>query len=179
MRILGVDPGTIKAGFAVVEDGKLLASAQIKIGSSDVQMHRRLHALKRYTELFIHDYGCKLVVYETGFIGRKASPQTSMAIHGARAAIMIAAAELGVEIAGYHPSTVKMVTGHGDASKDRVMRVMTALLHPDHELGEDEADACAIALTGEMEARKERLVQAGYAQVGVIQPPKRIKQKPG
>jgi len=153
MRILGVDPGTINAGFAVIDDGKLIYSIQGGIGRSGESMPIRLRRLMRGVIALAKNYKCELIAYETGFIGRKASPQTSLAIHGARAAVMIAAAELGIEAVGYHPSRVKMVTGQGNASKDRVMRVMTALLKPDHELGEDEADACAIALTGEMEAK--------------------------
>jgi Holliday junction resolvasome RuvABC endonuclease subunit len=131
--------------------------------------------VKKYTRL----YECSLIVYDSGFIGRKASPQASMAIHGARTAVMIAAAEEGIEVRSFHPSTAKLVTGHGGASKDRVMRVMTAILQPDHELGEDEADACAIALTGEAETKKERLVAAAERaryKPGVVMPPRARKR---
>ncbi len=181
MRVLGVDPGTQKAGLAVIEGGRRLVSEQLQIGRSEMSMVQRVGRLFARVRLYARRYELSAergdcIALEAGFVGH--NPQAALAIGLARGAVLAAAAVCGLEVRMIHPATVKLVTGRGNATKERVQLVMMQILKPGRSLGEDEADACAIALAGEAEAREAGMA-ARYRQAPVIKAPARPRRRTG
>jgi crossover junction endodeoxyribonuclease RuvC len=65
----------------------------------------------------------------------------------ARAAVILAAAENGLRVVEYSPTSVKLAAvGRGSARKDQVAFMMRAILHLTETPQSDAADALAIAL---------------------------------
>jgi crossover junction endodeoxyribonuclease RuvC len=144
MRVLGVDPATIRAGWAIVED-----DGQIRITMTGVILMagpRAFRVTKLYESLRdgIKRYEPDVVAIEDGFIGT--NPKTGIAIGQARAAVMIAATQAGVPYFEYAPQIVKRAaTQRGNAKKEDVriaMSVLAGVEIPDY----DQADAAAVAV---------------------------------
>jgi len=146
VRVLGVDPGTIKMGWAVVdyERGEMrrVAGGVFKLKG---EIHDRV--VDAYRDLCeeLDFWKPNVVVFEAGFVGDNA--KTSLAIGYARAAVFIAAGIRGIPFREYSPAEVKKgATGQGNASKGLVTAMMRGHFGLD-TLSEDEADALAVATT--------------------------------
>jgi crossover junction endodeoxyribonuclease RuvC len=94
----------------------------------------------------IEEFAPAAVVLEESFVG--ADARTALSVGQARGAVMVAAADMGVECAEYAPSRVKQtVCGYGRAEKAQVQRMVMAILGlkqpptPHHA-----ADALAVAI---------------------------------
>lgn len=151
--ILGIDPGTRRAGYAVVvADGRPEAVGTIR--PRGAQPHDRLADLQRAVEGIIARYRPSLVALERAFLG--ANPASALRVGEARGAVMAAVAARGLPLREYAPARVKMaVTGRGGATKMQVQRMVARLAGLRLPPQEDAADALAVALC----ARKD-LVRA-------------------
>ena len=94
----------------------------------------------------IAEFAPDAVVLEESFVGVDA--RTALSVGQARGAVMVAAADAGVECAEYAPARVKQtVCGYGRAEKAQVQRMVMAILGlkkpptPHHA-----ADALAVAI---------------------------------
>lgn len=146
-RILGIDPGTLRVGFAVIEqDGHGYRALSFGVVRAKGPLHRRLKHI--YEELF--DIVTKLkpsvLALEDVFFGKDIRAMEK--IGEGRAIAKLVAAQHGMELAEYPPATVKLaVAGHGAASKDAVGRMVAAafgLREPPRPA--DASDALALAL---------------------------------
>jgi len=149
VRVLGIDPGTAACGYGIVHEsgGRLKA---IDHGWWQTPARRRPELRLKtifdgVTEL-IEDFGPDAVVLEESFVGVDA--RTALSVGQARGAVMVAAADVGVECAEYAPARVKQtVCGYGRAEKAQVQRMVMAILGlkqpptPHHA-----ADALAVAI---------------------------------
>ncbi|RME72308.1 MAG: crossover junction endodeoxyribonuclease RuvC [Planctomycetota bacterium] len=150
MRVLGVDPGTVTAGYGIVERrrGGLhpVAFGVIRARTArHTRMADRLLRVFAALEQLIERYGPDAVAIEQAFVYK--NPRSALMIGHGRAAAMLAAARAGVAVYEYQPALVKKaVTGSGRASKSQVQDMVRRLLGlarvPEPA---DAADALAVA----------------------------------
>lgn len=147
MRVLGVDPGTIRCGWGVVDvDGPRLvrvASGVIDAGRGEIAT--RLLVVHRGL-LDVID-GQRPVVFslERNFVARNI--QSAFRLGEARGVAMAAAASAGLPVSEYTPMMIKKaVVGYGRAEKAQVQVAVRRLLSLEALPEADEADALAAAL---------------------------------
>ncbi len=151
MRILGIDPGIGRTGYAVLEQtGKNIVMRTcgcITTKPGEEQPARLLEIKKDLTSL-ITKYKPDAVCIESLFFA--ANAKTAMMVGQARGAILVTIAEHKLRLIEVTPLQVKIATtGYGKADKGQVQRMIVKLLNlkkipkPD-----DAADACAIAWAG-------------------------------
>ena len=150
MIIMGVDPGTARVGWGVIEEVKgkfsALAYGCITTEQSEKPDIRLLTVFTEFTKL-LKKYKPDCVSVEDLFFSSNA--KTAISVGQARGVILLAAALEKHSVFSYGPGTVKKaITGSGAAKKDQMGKMVTILLRlkkiptPD-----DTADALAIALT--------------------------------
>jgi crossover junction endodeoxyribonuclease RuvC len=143
MTTLGVDPGTICTGFAIVRDGRVVDYGTIRPHRFGAE--RRYHILFKAILALVQQHQIANVAVETQYVAR--NPQSALKLGMARGAIIAAAFEGGAEVFQYTPSSVKKaVTGRGGASKHQV----AAMLQHIYQLAElptpeDASDGLALA----------------------------------
>ncbi len=149
MKVIGIDPGTASCGFGIVQesDGRLRA---IDHGWWKTQAgerpEQRLKTIFDAVVALIEAHGPDAVVLEESFVGVDA--RTALSVGRARGAVMVAAANAGVECAEYPPARVKQVVcGYGRAEKQQVQKMVKAILGLEAEpTPTHAADALAVAI---------------------------------
>jgi crossover junction endodeoxyribonuclease RuvC len=149
VKVLGIDPGTAACGYGIVQEdhGRLAA---VDFGwwhtSSGERLELRLRTVFEGVRDLIDLHAPDAVALEESFVGVDA--RTALSVGQARGAVMVAAADAGVECAEYAPARVKQtVCGYGRAEKAQVQRMVMAILGlkqpptPHHA-----ADALAVAI---------------------------------
>lgn len=149
MIILGIDPGSRKAGYGVIElDGrkiKYLASGIMAYDHIDEFMHR-LGLIHQECLDIVEQYRPTEIAIESLIYVKNASSYGKLA--QARGA-MIAAFMVGHlgKVFEYAPNLIKSsVTGHGHATKDGVQKGLGLILGKREFKTADESDALAIAI---------------------------------
>lgn len=161
MRVLGVDPGLGRTGYAVVEGsagrlrlldaGRLDTEANTDIGARLVELSDMLGAVIA---------GCSPDSAAVEQLFFSTNRRTAMQVAEARGVILFAVARAGIPVAEYTPAQVKQaVCGYGGADKQQVTRMTRALLALEGNR-DDVADACAIAVCHHHRARLSAIVQA-------------------
>lgn len=151
MKILGIDPGIGRCGFAVIEhtgrDTTLRECGCIVTGA-DMPESSRLVEIRKDLNYIIHKWQPDMAAVESLFFAVNA--KTAMTVGQARGVILVTLAEHNLKIIELTPLQVKMsVTGYGKADKKQVQTMIVKLLKlkkvpkPD-----DAADAAAIAWAG-------------------------------
>lgn len=150
MRVLGVDPGYGRCGFAILEktDGRerLVFSTCVETSPKD-EFPRRLVEVVRALERVISKYAPDAVALEKLFVTK--NQKTAMRVSEARGALIHAATQTGIPVFEYTPSEVKSAsTGNGRADKESVIKMLHALvtIRPDIR-HDDEYDAIAVGIT--------------------------------
>ena len=149
MTTLGIDPGTAACGFGIVhEKGDRLKAVEFGCWHTPAKQapELRLKTIFDGVRELIEEFNPLAVAVEESFVGVDA--RTALSVGQARGAVMVAAADLGVECAEYAPARVKQtVCGYGRAEKAQVQRMVMAILGlkqpptPHHA-----ADALAVAI---------------------------------
>lgn len=148
MRIVGIDPGTLRCGYGVVDtDGgepRVVAFGVISGGRK--ALAERLRIIYEGLCGVMEDFGPDVVAVEGAFYGKNA--RTALKIGEGRGVALVAAAGAGAELVEYAPAQVKKsVVGNGQAHKQQVQEMVRTLLNlPQDEVKEDAADALAIAI---------------------------------
>jgi crossover junction endodeoxyribonuclease RuvC len=143
-RILGIDPGTLRLGYGVIDRAGPAGMTYVECGviSAPARLARsvRLAAIGRgLRELVIE------LKLEEAFHGKNV--QAALALGEARGVAMFVTSECGLEVTGYAPARIKStVVGHGRASKEQVGFLVRALLSLRRTPTPDAADALAIAI---------------------------------
>lgn len=149
MRVLGIDCGTERTGYGVIEsDGRehrLIDSGVIRT-SRTVALHQRLLAISSELRAKIEQHRPEMVAIEEVFFA--VNVKTALKLSHVRGVAMLAVAEAGLELAEYSPLEVKTsVVGYGRAEKSQVQVMVASLLHLDRIIAsEDACDALAIAI---------------------------------
>lgn len=147
MRILGIDPGTIRMGFGVLEEREEVAALCQGVIAPDkaTPLEERLHRF--YTALvgLIEEWCPDEVAVEEPFVGRNV--RSAFAIGQAEAVALIAAATHSLPVFRYSPAQVKQaVADYGGASKERVQELLRLILRLPEPPPSDAANALAVAL---------------------------------
>lgn len=151
MLSLGIDPGTARIGFGLVEeldDGSLRAVHFGVITTTPAQpMWERLNIIYDEISRLAHDYHPDRAAVEELFFAKNVT--TAITVAQGRGVILLALAQSGVEIAEYKPNEVKQsVAGYGGARKNQMQEMTRILLGLDEiPYPDDAADALAIAIT--------------------------------
>ena len=152
MIIMGVDPGTVNVGIAMVvydEDNAKFTSWAGRLVRASSGLRRSLRLLTIYHQIIdgIEEWAPDVLAMETPFVGR--NPQTALAMGQAQAVVMLAAESAMIRLEYFPPAQIKLqLAGHGNASKETVAMVVCNLLTvetPD-ELSLDVTDALAVAV---------------------------------
>jgi crossover junction endodeoxyribonuclease RuvC len=149
VKVIGIDPGTASCGYGVVHesDGRLRALDhgwwRTPAGS---RPERRLKTIFDAVAGLIELHAPDVVVLEESFVG--ADALTALSVGQARGAVMVAAANAGLECAEYSVTRVKQtVCGYGRAEKAQVQRMVKTILRLSAEPSSSHAaDALAVAI---------------------------------
>lgn len=146
---MGVDPGTARIGWAIVEKEKnpqLISYGCITTPKDKPAAQRLLLVYQAMQQLFTkHKPGC--VAVEDLFFAKNA--KTAITVAQARGVILLAAAKAHIPVTAYSPPAIKRaVSGYGNADKKQVQKMVQATLKlPTIPQPDDAADAIAVALT--------------------------------
>jgi len=149
MIILGVDPGTLIAGYGVIEKkGNVVSLLDVGIIKNASAQSMPLRLKKIYSTLcsVIDRFHPDEFAIETAFYSKNA--QSALKIGQARGVAILAGVNHELPVTEYSPREVKKsVTGKGAASKEQVQYMMMALLKLPHAPKHfDSTDALAIAV---------------------------------
>ena len=155
MRVLGIDPGSRRTGWGVVQlEGTRLrhVGAGTIAASGDLPLAKRLEIIHRELERVISEYGPEAIAVEEIFFAKY--PNAALKLGHARGVALMVAAQADLEVHEYPPAVVKRtVVGRGAADKAQIGRLVTALLGLEAPPEEDSADALAVAITHIQAAR--------------------------
>ena len=129
MRVLGVDPGLGRCGWAVLErrDGRVAAAGYGTIHTDGDQVAPRLATLAARLRQVLAAHRPEALAIERLFFN--ANVRTAMTVGQASGVVLLLAAEHGLEVTAYTPPQVKLaVTGTGSAPKEQVGYMVKALL---------------------------------------------------
>ena len=160
MRVLGLDPGTVRTGYGVVarERGRFvrLASGVLELGTGPLPA--RLVRLQAELERLIDAYEPTVCAIEGLFHHRNA--KSALLLGQARGVCLFSAARHGLDIVEYAPASVKKsMTGRGAADKALVGAMVARLLGEAAEASPDASDALALALCYLEERRPLRVFE--------------------
>lgn len=149
LRILGIDPGSRKTGYGLIENTgnrtRHLASGCIRLNAKH-PLSDRLSILSRELEKLIEEFRPDCGVVEKIFFAKNA--QSALTLGHARGVILLKFSERNLPIHEYQTLKIKQtVVGVGRADKDQVQHMVKILLNLQNKLQEDEADALAVAIT--------------------------------
>lgn len=148
MIAFGIDPGTRRIGYGVVEcNGP--ETIFLDAGLLEIRTDNDVAALeeaKRGLDALIEKYKPDVVAIERLFFAK--NTKTALAVAQARGVILLATKERGVRIKEYTPNEVKSgVAGYGLADKKAVLKMVRLILHkPDLAVIDDASDALALAI---------------------------------
>jgi crossover junction endodeoxyribonuclease RuvC len=148
-RAIGVDPGTARLGYAVIEARgdalSLLACAAITTPAKLPMPERLAHIYTALGEVVRAHAPGEMAVEELFFAK---NVTTAVAVGQARGIALLVAAQAGIVVSEYKPMQVKQaVHGYGLATKEQVGEMVRVLLGLAHvPAPDDAADAAAIAI---------------------------------
>ncbi|HBB67042.1 MAG: crossover junction endodeoxyribonuclease RuvC [Elusimicrobia bacterium GWA2_56_46] len=150
MKILGIDPGLDRTGWAVLESAppvppRLLASGLIHTAGG-LALEKRLAEIFDALTAVIRENDPGEAAIEEVFFSKRADTQANTT--HARGVILLACEKLSLKIASYNPRTIKKtVSGSGNAEKLQMQRVVQMSLNlKEIPRPDDIADAMAAAL---------------------------------
>ena len=148
-RLLGIDPGTNRLGYAIIEvNGKKVKPLDIGIVSM-THLKEQQYKLKKIFErisAIIEIYKPKEMAVEAVFFGKNV--QAMLKLGRAQGVAIAAAITANVEITEYAPRKIKQsITGNGNSSKEQVAAMLKSTLGVNLD-GQylDATDALAVAV---------------------------------
>ncbi|MFQ5872705.1 MAG: crossover junction endodeoxyribonuclease RuvC [Dehalococcoidia bacterium] len=149
MRVLGIDPGTIRMGYGILEEsdrGTALVGCGVLKASAKLPVEERLQQLYASLLEVVEEWRPNHVAIEEPFVHRNV--RSAMMVGEAKAVAILAATGRGIPISRYAPRQVKQaVTSYGGSGKEQVqemVRLQLGLDSPPEPL--DASDAIAVAL---------------------------------
>ena len=146
--MLGIDPGSRKTGWGVVERhgnvyrclGHGTASAPAKL-----DLPHRIHQIVQQVEQMIETHAPDCMAVEEAFYHE--SVRSTLVLGHVRGALLVAGVSRALDIAEYSPREVKLsVAGSGAAAKEQVEFMVRRMLHIKGALQVDASDALAVAV---------------------------------
>ncbi|MEN9786053.1 MAG: crossover junction endodeoxyribonuclease RuvC [Pseudomonadota bacterium] len=154
MRVMGIDPGSRRTGWGVVERvagrPRLVAAGAIATNPKD-PMPQRLRVLHEGLRDLLAAHRPDAVAIEEIFAHRSAA--SAIVLGQARGVALAVVALADVPLHGYNAMVVKRtVAGSGSADKAAMQRMVALLLGEEVAGPADAADAVAIAITHQTHA---------------------------
>lgn len=149
MRILGVDCGSVKTGYGVIDtdgrDHRLVAAGAISLKST-VPLRIRLQQIACELRELIRLHHPEAAAVEEVFFSRNV--RTALQLAHVRGVVLLAISEAGLECGEYSPLEIKTaVVGYGRAEKHQVQIMVHSLLRLETPVrSEDACDALAVAV---------------------------------
>jgi crossover junction endodeoxyribonuclease RuvC len=150
IRVLGIDPGLTRCGYAVVDGCGGSAAAAISMGVIRTPptdpLPQRLASLRAELVDLLHQFEPQVVAVEQVFF--QVNVRTAMSVGQASGLALCEAAAAGCEVVQYTPNQVKdAVAGYGGADKRQMQKMVQARLKLTRlPQPADAADAAALAL---------------------------------
>jgi crossover junction endodeoxyribonuclease RuvC len=154
--ILGIDPGSVIAGYGVIrvegDEPSAVKWGVLRARKSD-PLPKRLLTIHRSIIELIDTFAPQAVAVERAFYGNNV--KALMAMGQSVGVVLLASAEREVDVFEYTPREVKKaVVGNGGASKEQIQRMVCAILNLNRsEEPLDATDALAVALCHENRTR--------------------------
>ncbi|MDZ4697250.1 MAG: crossover junction endodeoxyribonuclease RuvC [Deltaproteobacteria bacterium] len=163
IRVLGIDPGTVRMGYGIVEASveRPTVMRYIECGVIAVPARKpraeRLALIGRTLRDIIAEMRPGVVAMEEAFYGENV--QSTIALGEARGVALFLAGDAELAIHGYPPATVKStVAGHGAATKTQIAFMVKAILSMRRPPEADAADALAVGICYLRHAATERSI---------------------
>lgn len=148
MRVLGLDPGSRRTGWGVVDkSGNRFRCVEhgCVTPPGRLDLPRRLHHLASEAGAIMDRLAPEVVVVEEAFYHE--SVRSTLVLGHVRGALIVAAVGRGLAVAEYTPREIKLsVAGNGGAAKEQVAFMVRRILGLPDEPQADAADALAGAL---------------------------------
>ncbi len=149
MKILGVDPGSEKTGWGVIDVARgacRLVEFGVVRSSPRERFSKRLLNIAEGLEAVIARHEPEVCSVEETFFA--VNVKTALKLGQVRGAILLTAERSGLKVFEYAPRLVKQtVVGYGAAEKHQVGEMVRLLLNlPDTPQPHDASDALAIAI---------------------------------
>ena len=146
LRILGLDPGSRRTGFGVIEcrgpDYRHVAHGCIAVAG--LEMAERLRQIFESLQALISQHGPGEIAVERVFVNRNVD--SALKLGQARGAALCAIPQ-GLPVFEYAPRAIKLaLVGSGAAEKVQVAHMIKTLLQLDGKISPDASDALAIAV---------------------------------
>ena len=151
MRVLGVDPGTIRMGYAVLESGPKPEAGDYGVValSNSMPLEQRLYQLHTHILNMIHIFHPDAIAVEEPFVGRgeRQFIGPAIAVGQAQALVFIGAASQNLPVFRYSPAQIKLaVVNYGAATKEQMQQIIAATLQLKDIPETDAADALSVGL---------------------------------
>jgi crossover junction endodeoxyribonuclease RuvC len=166
LRVLGIDPGLTRCGYAVVDGRGPGAAHAVSMGVIRTpptdELPYRLAALRTELVALLQEFRPQVVSVERVFF--QVNVRTAMSVGQASGLALCEAAAAGCEVVQYTPNQVKdAVAGYGGAGKEQVQKMVQARLKLSKlPQPADAADAAALALCHlAMAPMSQRIAAAG------------------
>ncbi len=150
MLILGIDPGTTRVGYAVIEKKDNYNLNLVTCGCLESKNKEQKDRLREISDLIsdlILKYHPEVLAIEKLFFTKNV--KTALAVAEARGVIINSADSLNLDIREFTPLEIKVaITGYGKAEKEQVKKMACRILKLEKMPKiDDTSDALAIALT--------------------------------
>ncbi len=149
MRVLGIDCGTERTGYGIIEsDGRshrLIVAGVVRTSAKDPLAVRLARIAGELREL-IRQHAPEAAAVEEVF--HAANAKTALKLAHVRGVALLTIAEASLELGEYSALAIKTsVVGYGRAEKQQVQMMVCSLLQLDRIIeSEDASDACAVAI---------------------------------
>lgn len=182
--ILGIDPGSRKTGFGIINaigsKAEYVTSGIIRLPTGGLP--ERLKIIFDSLSEIIQQHNPDEMAIEDIFFAR--DPRAALKLGQARGAAIVAGVTAGLPVAEYAARSVKQsVVGTGGADKVQVQHMVKHLLKLPSAPAEDAADALAVALCHAQTMRTATSIggQLRYSKgrLKPVEPAKEIKNKAG
>lgn len=162
-RILGIDPGSVVMGYAVIEQTadrlRHVASGCVRLPVAP--MPQRLRCIFEEVGQVIRQHQPDQAAVEEVFVSHNAA--SAIKLGQARGAAICAIAAAGLEVHEYPPASIKQaVVGHGRADKTQIQHMVKVLLTLQGRLQADAADALAVAICHAHSQGRQRLAGLSF-----------------
>ena len=149
MRIVGIDCGTERTGFGVIDsDGRThtFITAGVLRTKPSFSLEFRLKQIAAGLRDVFRDFSPQAVAVEEVF--HAVNAKSALKLAHVRGVALLQAAEAGLPVSEYSPLEVKMsVVGYGRAEKQQVQMMVHSLLRIEEQFASfDVSDALAVAI---------------------------------
>ena len=155
LRVLGIDPGTLRTGWGIIErKGRSLSfcAAGVLTTKGFYSLPERLRIIFAGLKEVIQTHAPHVLSLEKAFVAYNV--QSALRLGEARGIVLLAGVQAGLRIAEYNPTEIKtVVAGYGRAEKLQVQKAVYRILgggRPPEVLGIptslDATDALAAAI---------------------------------